>query len=269
MPKRVCVYCQEQPGTTRDHVFPFAWFPTTTPARIQKRTVPCCPECNKRLHDAEDAIALDLLFICNPDAPEIAGVQENIFRSWRPDQARAGEDPKHRAGKGLKILRTMEWAKPHPGAPIVFVQKGGGLYRPASPARKLDGDAVRTVFEKFVRGLHYLEINAILAEPGPHPRDAHPLMPLDMIFRPMLIPNRLIRAVDPILKPEDLDPELLAAIIGTPRFTMFGPGFQYRRLRTPEGASMWLFRLWGQLEFVTLAFPGALAEQVERAAGLR
>src|SRR5258705_289762 len=82
----------------------------------------------------------------------------------------------------------------------------------------------RVVFEKFVRGLHYLEIEAVLAEAGTHPPDTKPLLPLDMIFRPILFPNRAIRAVDPIMRPEDIAPELVTAIVATPRFTMFGPG---------------------------------------------
>jgi hypothetical protein len=100
------------------------------PKVVQRRTVPCCLPCNQRLHAAEDAVALDLLFVCNPERPEIAGVQQNISRSWKPDQARGGEDPKHRSGKQLKILRTMEWFDPPPGAPRAYVQKAGGLYRP-------------------------------------------------------------------------------------------------------------------------------------------
>src|SRR3954468_7320191 len=104
MPAKICIYCQKQPGTTKDHVFPFGWYPTTTPATIQKRTVPCCLECNQRLHKAEDAIGLDMATICSALLPEIAGVQEKLTRAWKPDQAHPGEDRKHRAGKSSKML---------------------------------------------------------------------------------------------------------------------------------------------------------------------
>ncbi len=268
--KPVCIYCQAAPGVTKDHVFPSAWYPKTTPSNIQKRTVPCCLPCNKRLHEAEDAVVLDLLFICNPELPEIAGVHENVCRAWQPEHARDPDDAKHRAGKTLKILRTMEWANPTAGAPVVFVKKDGGLYRAASLARALDRTALQTVIEKFIRGLHYLEMKALVAAAGRHRSELpDPLLPLDMKFQHSLVPNPLIRAVDLRLKLDDFAPELIAAIMASPRFAMFGPGFEFRRLRTQVGTSMWLFRLWGQLDLVAFAYPSVVAAEVERRAGLR
>jgi len=267
MAKKICIYCQERPGTTRDHVFPLAWYPTTTPATVQRRTVPCCPECNHRLHLAEDAVGLDLISICNPGLREMAGVQESMTRAWKPDRARPGEDRKHRSGKPLKMLRTMEWVPPHSGAPIVYVQKNG-VIRPASPARTIDKDAMRVVVEKFVRGLHYIETNAILAAPGPHPPDANPLLPLDMRFHHAILPNHFVQMVNPRLTVESFDPTLIAAVNATPVFAMFGPGFLYRRLRTRQGAATWMFLLWGQLEVVGFAMPRVLAAKVENAEGL-
>lgn len=51
-PKPICIYCQNDEGSTRDHVFPASWYPDTTPHEIQRRTLPCCPACNRRLNDA-------------------------------------------------------------------------------------------------------------------------------------------------------------------------------------------------------------------------
>src|SRR4051812_1118694 len=205
MANKVCIYCQQRPGTTKDHVFPFAWYPTTTPAKVQRRTVPCCPECNQRLHKAEDAIGLDLLFCCNPLLPQIAGVHESITRAWSADHADAKGDRKHRVGRLLKIQRTMEWAPPYPGAPIAVVEKNG-IYRAASPARKLDDAALQTLTEKFVRGLHYIEMRLALTEPGPHPPHVDPLLPLDLIFQVVPLPNRYIRMPDPRLTVETSHP---------------------------------------------------------------
>jgi hypothetical protein len=248
-------------------VFPAAWYPSITPSKIQRRTVPCCAGCNERLHDAEDAVVLDLLFICNPGLPEIAGVQENVSRAWKPQHARDPHDQKHRAGKTLKILRTMEWPAAVVGAPLVFVQKPGSIYRPASPARSIDKKAMRVVIEKFIRGLHYLQIKKVLRDPNPHPPDLDPLLPLDTAFQYSLLPNQLIRLVDPRLTLNDFAPELIEELRKSPVSAMFGPGFLYRCLRTPQ-ASMWLFRLWGQLELVAFAYPPLLAAEVAKKAGL-
>jgi hypothetical protein len=220
------------------------------------------------LNDAEGAVVLDLLFICNPGLPEIAGVQEKVSRAWKAQHARDRHDQKHRAGKTLKIMRTMAWVNPVAGAPVAFVQKAGGIYQPASPARSIDKSAMRAVIEKFIRGLHYLQVKAVLAHPNSHPTDLDPFLPLDTQFQYSLLPNPLIRLVDPRLTLNDFAPELLEELGKSPVFTMFGPGFLYRCLRTTHGASMWLFRLWGQLELVAFAYPPLLATDAARKAGL-
>jgi hypothetical protein len=41
----LCIYCQERPGVTVDHVFARAWFGNAKPKVWM--TVPACEECNK------------------------------------------------------------------------------------------------------------------------------------------------------------------------------------------------------------------------------
>ena len=98
--------------------------------------------------------------------------------------------------------------------------------------------------------------------------DASPLAPVDLRIEYSIVPNQFVRVVDPRLTVNSFDPELLKALGETPRFTMFGPGFTYRRLPTAEGLWMWLFHLWGQLDIVAFACPPALAVQMEKAIGV-
>jgi hypothetical protein len=228
-------------------------------------TVPSCDPCNKRLKRAEDAIGLDLVLICQTDLPEITGVPEKIFRAWNAAHARDAKDAGHRAGKGRRILRTMEWPDAVVGAPHVLVEKNG-IIRAASPARKIDHKAFEAVVEKFVRGLHYLEAKAIMKEPGAAP-NVNPLLPTDLVFRSQMLPNATMRAATPVLTIGDFPPELVEGIRKQPIFTMFGPGFVYSRIWTPQRASTWVFRLWGQLEIFAIVFPSALAAQLDKAAG--
>lgn len=264
-PKPLCIYCHKVEGTTRDHVFPFAWYPTSTPPKIQRRTVPCCLPCNGKLQEAEEAIALDLVFVCDPSLPEIAGVQENILNGLNAAHARDDLDAGHRTGKGQKILRTMKWVNPIPGAPVRYIQKNG-VIRPVSPAREIDHVALRTVATKFIRGLHFIEAKAAM-ESGEQTA-VDPLLPLDLVFKAVTLPNSRIRMADQRLKLADFPPNVLQELLKTPRITMFGPGFWYHRLRTPS-VSMWLFRLWGQLEIVAFAYVGAVAAEVGRRAAAR
>jgi hypothetical protein len=162
----------------------------------------------------------------------------------------------------------VAWPNPVAGTPVVFVQEPGSIYLPASPARSIDKPAMRAAIEKFIRGLHYLEIKRVLADRNPRPPDLDPLLPLDTEFEYSFLPNPFIRLVDPRLALNHFAPELIEELKRTPVFTMFGPGFLYRCLRTLHGASMWLFRLWGQLELVAFAYPLLLAAEVKKQAGL-
>jgi hypothetical protein len=241
--KPLCIYSQDRPGATRDHVFPFAWYPTTTASRIQRRTVPCCPECNQRLHSAEDAIGFDLLFCCNPTLPQIARVQESIRRAWNADQAEPKNDRKHRLGRLLRIQRTIAWAPPYAGAPIAVVEKNGSI-----EPRPQRGSWTTTRCKQWSRssfeGFIISRCGRRFPSRGHNPR-GQSAVALDLLFKAVPLPNRYIRMPDPRMTVGDIAAELIRAISRTPRITMCGPGFQYQRLRTPEGCSMWVFQLGG------------------------
>lgn len=48
----LCIYCQQRPGDTEDHVFARSFFGQVQPEHAMK--VPCCKECNQNCGDGED-----------------------------------------------------------------------------------------------------------------------------------------------------------------------------------------------------------------------
>src|ERR1035437_6096748 len=60
-PKGGCVHCLRfTDDITRDHVFPDSWYPESTPATVQRWTVPCCQPCNKELGVVESDLLVRL-----------------------------------------------------------------------------------------------------------------------------------------------------------------------------------------------------------------
>ena len=80
--KPLCVYCGAAEGREDEHVFPRGWYPDTTPAAVQRLTVPACRPCNERFKKVEESVGHDLIMAMDLDRPEAAGVYERISRAW-------------------------------------------------------------------------------------------------------------------------------------------------------------------------------------------
>jgi hypothetical protein len=223
-----CVYCRVAPATTDDHVFPESWYPSTTPAGAEKAKVPSCRPCNQRWSRIEVLFAEEYLIGLDPKAPQIAGVSERLTRAWQPQKAKGPDDAKHRAGKLLKLTRTMKWTDPVPGAPQRWIRTPAGLILKASPARLIGPDLRRSIAEKFIRGFHFVETG----QPAP-----------DFEVQ--------------CLSQEDAahsGDQILLLLRNMTRRDHLGPGLLYGWLDGPE-KSFWAFHLWGQLSFFAFASP--------------
>jgi hypothetical protein len=234
LPKAECTYCRAAPGAEGDHVFPAAWYPTTTPPEVQRLKVPSCRACNQRWHQVEDKLAADLVMVVDPTLPEMAGVAERYLRGLRPDVARDVSDARHRAAKALKSLHTMKWVPGVPGKPLVPMRLLSGLLVRLSPARELNNVLLREFSEKLIRGLTYKETGELL---GP------------------------VR-VDAVLWNEEREtqmPEASLVLQSDPIDSSLGPGFWYRRHVEPK-ISAWAFRIWGQITIVAFCRPADVGD---------
>jgi hypothetical protein len=162
----------------------------------------------------------------DPDHSDAVGVAQKYRRSWQFDQASKASDARHRAGRLRKIAREMKFVlTPTDGRvyPRVGGRTAGGLYVSASPAFKMDPAARKRIAEKFVRGFHFDECG----EPLPLAADIGFFWGRDL--------------------PADMRAELAKLQINE----RLAPGLRHRVWR--EGMhAIWLFLLWGQIEFGAL-----------------
>ena len=136
---KLCIYCQEVVGPTRDHVPPRKFFAKPRPSDLI--TVPCCHDCNGAYQGDEDYFWLT--FLSGP-----AGASREGSRLWRTEKLSRAYD----RDEGLRkaILRSVE---------VVGLRTPSGVYLPRKElAMRYDENRIHRVVEKVVRGLYYFEV---------------------------------------------------------------------------------------------------------------
>jgi hypothetical protein len=228
--KPICVYCCAAEGVDREHVFPYSWYPDTTPPEVQRLTVPACRACNERFKRHEESVGHDLIMVADSARPEAAGVHERLSKSWRADQAKTAKEGKHRLIKANRIWRTMRWADPAPGGPHVQIHSASGLVLRVSPARAIEKPGLKALAEKFIRGLHFGETGELLG-------------PLEVLAS-------MVHDRGPEPNAAEWAP-MFKAVQSEPVDQRLGPGFWYRRYHG-SGISFWAFLLWGDVIIAAL-----------------
>lgn len=77
-----CVHCLEElDSETKDHVFPASWYPDSTPADVQRWTVPSCADCNGRLGKLEKQAFVRLALCADPRKAEASGMSKKALGS--------------------------------------------------------------------------------------------------------------------------------------------------------------------------------------------
>lgn len=66
----------------KDHVFPDSWYPESTPANVQRWTVPSCEACNGKFGAMEEEIFVRLELCIDPRRAAAAGISSKALRSF-------------------------------------------------------------------------------------------------------------------------------------------------------------------------------------------
>lgn len=156
LPKGRCVHCLRfADDITDDHVFPYSWYPESTPATVQRWTVPCCKRCNKELGAMESDLLVRLALCLDPKSEAARGIPEKALRSLGID---AGEltpkEREHREKRRLKLkaeLIPLPAVEQAPGAIPGLVRHSG----PAEFALPIPWAGLSIVAEKIARGCEY------------------------------------------------------------------------------------------------------------------
>jgi len=79
--QKACVHCLRVTDTTKDHVFPFSWYPDNTPASVQRWTAPSCRRCNEKFGALETDLLVRLIGCVDPSEVAAAGLHDKASRS--------------------------------------------------------------------------------------------------------------------------------------------------------------------------------------------
>ncbi len=133
MRKKLCIYCGQNPGTTRDHIPPRGFFEKPCP-NIKRITVPCCEAC--RLADeANDEKARNLIISTAPAEPH------RVVQSQLADARNRAIDDH---GQLPVLLEHMVPAD---------ISTSAGVYLGSSPAFNLNNPVMDAFLHRMARGL--------------------------------------------------------------------------------------------------------------------
>jgi hypothetical protein len=138
---------------TDDHVFPNSWYPESTPATVQRWTVPCCRTCNKDLGAMEADLLVRLALCLDPDSKPARGLSKKALRSLGID---AGELPprerEHRENRRLKLKAEF--------IPVAEIEQMPGTIpgidrKPTEYVVPIPWAGLSIIAEKIARGFEY------------------------------------------------------------------------------------------------------------------
>jgi hypothetical protein len=149
-----CVHCLKfTDDMTEDHVFPCSWYPESTPATVQRWTVPSCQPCNKNLGVMEADLLVRLALCLDPNSEGAKGLSQKALRSLGIGAGGlAPEEREHRENLRRKLkaeLIPVTAGEQLPGA-IPGVDRKPTGYRVPIPWAGLS-----IIAEKIARGCEY------------------------------------------------------------------------------------------------------------------
>jgi hypothetical protein len=233
-----CIHCRQvMAKKTKDHVFPDSWYPKSTPAKVQRWTVPSCPSCNHKYGEMENEVFVPLALCVNPRKIAAAGLSKKTLRALgigSRGELDADEKQKRQATKE-KVLRG---ARPYSPEVQPHVLPGLGPHPEVSQNQQLQilvaGEKLQQVFGKIVRGCEYWLANGRIVEP-----------PCELTVHFV----------------HDADVPDVVRLLGPFGSLHLGPGFRVRRAGAHDEplAALYEIVLWETLKFYAMIVPAEVA----------
>jgi 5-methylcytosine-specific restriction endonuclease McrA len=239
-----CVHCLRlTDSVTADHIFPSSWYPDTTPAGVQRWTVPCCSKCNRELGKLERDLLVRLILCVNPKSEAASGLASKALRSLGIDAGGLSErETIHRRRFRDKIRSELMPQADLAGKPGRIPGLGPPEASESQWSIPIPWAGLAIVAEKIVRGCEY-KLRGRFIEP-----------PYGMrIF----------------VSPSDFVPEPYAS---ASQVFEFGPGCSVRRLFAKEDSNVVLYwiSVWNTLHFnVKIDLENELMQTDQRASQVR
>ena len=238
-----CTYCLKnlEEGVTRDHVFPKAWYPDSTPINIQRWKVPACKKCNGKFQKIED-----YLFcrwgICLEENESCAGISRRAVN--RNYFLGVVDLDNRRFNRKLSVFRdllssmteydprrTHAGTAPKPGVRSTLAVKGSGAYR-------------YEFSEKLVKGAEYILLKRLV------PKNKYIQIYYEMAEDPL---SEYYKAWESLLEKGQT--------------TNLGPGLVIKwAINTPNypEQSLYHFEIWGHLKFWAFVLEKTIPYRIRR-----
>jgi hypothetical protein len=164
-----CIHCRQKlQEKTKDHVFPDSWYPASTPANVQRWTVPSCGPCNGDSGQLENEVFLPLALCINPQKNAAAGLSKKALRAFGIDADGQLSDDEKRIRRGVQA-KIFEGAEPYLAEVKPHVLPGLGPHPQAPDNQQLQifvpDEKLQKVFKKIVRGCEYWFADGRIVEP--------------------------------------------------------------------------------------------------------
>jgi hypothetical protein len=162
-----CIHCLKSfENLTWDHVFPKAWYPTTTTPNQHKWKVPSCQACNEKYGALENDLLIRLSLALEPADLACAGICEKGMRAIDPQYAKNEKDRESRKAKREKILCELSLEEAIPQEHM-YPNFGLNTNLPIQEQMSvlISSDSVMRLAEKIVRGIFYIEDNIFIEPP--------------------------------------------------------------------------------------------------------
>lgn len=148
-----------------DHWFPRSWYPSTTPADLEKWSFPSCPKCNRELGAIEDRLRHRLLLGVDPQTAGARGLVDSALRSLDPGRGKGERDRRARAARRAALERHLTPARQ---LPLESVLPGFGPHADQPLDEQVGtvvaADDLHRFVHKLVKGLTYLQLGCYLDE---------------------------------------------------------------------------------------------------------
>jgi hypothetical protein len=247
MPKRPksdgrCIHCREKMAKeTKDHVFPSAWYPDSTPSHVQHLTAPSCEKCNGESGEKEHKLLVRLALCVNPLKPEVQGLAKRALASLGIGVT--GLEPEEMRKRQALKEEVFKDAKPYTGENKEHMVPGLGPHPQGTPGLQqleigIPGDLLDDVTKKIVRGLEWWWANGRIVEP------------------PFEIEVLMLHAADL--------PQAVAQLMANFSREHLGPGFGYRRGPAQDGSGAVLYEIvvWDAITFYCSIMPPETEDEI-------
>ncbi len=164
-----CIHCRQlMAERTKDHVFPDSWYPASTPARVQRWTVPSCSVCNGTFGELESEVFVPLALCIDPRKIAAAGLSKKALRTLGIGAGGKLSESEKRIRKAV-LDKVFRGAKPYSPEVKPHTLPGLGPHPEAPENQQLQifipGKELQEVFGKIIRGCEYWLANGRIVEP--------------------------------------------------------------------------------------------------------